>query len=312
MLPAKITDDSQAVIESATSQGFGQVSPILPLPRKLLLNPGGLESLPLASFPFPELAPISRDQVDFIVSQLQACIAQVVGGGKMPFIHHTAYRGSLPQGYQDLLGVSAMYRHKTPENKNTVFSMLDKNISRLFATSNSWALDELLLATQALVVYQIIRLFDEQGDIRQRANAERQSSILEAWTSRLYTAGNLSATEGAPPGKSAYDHWIVVESARRTVLVSTMLQCMYSLLRDGSCGQVPMMSNLPVSLCGRLWHKSEEEWWDTTSGADTELVTYREYVSKWAKGDALETEDYEIILLVACRHNALRLSLPSP
>jgi hypothetical protein len=88
-----------------------------------------------------------------------------------------------------------------------------------------------------------------------------------------------------------------------------MLQAMYSLLKLGICSSVPMMSTLPVSVNGKLWTMSEEEWWADTSGAETDLVNYREYVSKWAHGDPLQIDEYETMLLVACKHNAQRLSL---
>jgi hypothetical protein len=266
------------------------------------------ENPPLDNFKFPELAPISREQVDFTVHQLQACIPQLVQGTKLPFIHHTAYRVEMPREYQDLLGVSAMYSRKDPANQQVVFSMLDRSVSRLISSSSSWAFEDMLLATQALTFYQIIRLFD--GDVRQRANAERQLTILKAWTTRLREAVTLYESI-LDLKKTAYDRWVLIESARRTILVSALLQAIYSLLRDGMCSSVPMMATLPVSLDGKLWTKSEQEWWEETSGTATELVTYREYVIKWSQGHPLHIDAYETILLVACKHNAERLAFAS-
>jgi hypothetical protein len=162
-----------------------------------------------------------------------------------------------------------------------------------------------LLGTQALIIYQIIRLFDDSS-IRQRVNAERQLGVLDAWTTRLK---NMVAAcqDGLLPSKSTYEHWVAMESARRTVLVSVMLQAIYSLLKNGSCSSVPLMATLPVSLDGKLWGLSEDDWWQATSGAENELVTYREYVRKWSHGDPLQIDAYETIILVACKHNAARM-----
>lgn len=265
-----------------------------------------LQVPPLDRFNFPELAPISTEQVDFTICQFKSCITQLVQSTPLPFIHLSSYQKTVPQEYQDLLGVSAMYLQKNAENQQTIFAMLDRSISRLLSGASSWTLEELLLATQALVIYQIIRLFD--GDIRQRANAERHLLVLDAWTNRLQEEANSIRT--CLLVKPTYERWVIIESARRTVLVSVMLQAIYSLIKDGVCDSVPMMATLPVSLDGRLWKMSEDEWWRTTSGKEVESVTYREYVSKWSHGDPLRIDAYETILLVACKHNAKRVSIP--
>jgi hypothetical protein len=198
-----------------------------------------------------------------------------------------------------------MYCQKGPDNQQLVFSLLDRSISRLISNSSSCGFEELLLGTQALIFYQIIRLFDDSS-IRQRVNAERQLGVLDAWTTRLKNMG-AACQDGLLPSKSTYEHWVAMESARRTVVVSVMLQAIYSLLKNGSCSSVPLMATLPVSLDGKLWSLSEDDWWQATSGAQNELVTYREYVRKWTHGDPLQIDAYETIILEACKHNAARM-----
>ncbi len=266
--------------------------------------PKNVEKLSLHSFSFPELAPISREQVDFTVRRLQDCITKLVQGSRLPFVHHTLY-GDVPQVYQDLLGVSAMYCRRPPASRQLVFCMLDKSLSRLMSSSSNQAFEELLLATQALIFYQIIRLFD--AGIPQRINAERQLPILEKWTTRLQEM-SIARQADLLPTKSTYENWVAIESARRTVLVSVMLQAIYCLLKNGSCSSVPFMAMLPVSTDSKLWSLDEDDWWQATSGVESELVTYREYVSKWNRGDSLQFDAYETILLVACKHNAARFS----
>ncbi|KIV79539.1 hypothetical protein PV11_07092 [Exophiala sideris] len=260
---------------------------------------------PFNTVDFPELAPISKEQVDFCTTQFQSCITQLVQGVNLPFIHHSSYRHTVPRVYQDLLGVSAMYCQKTHTNLPVVFAMLDDNISRLVAKSSSWEPEGLLLGTQALIVYQIIRLFD--GDIRQRANAERQIVLLETWTSQLQAALNTFQNTFLLESPT-HQCWVLLESARRTLLVSVMLQALYSLLKDGICSSVPYMATLPVSLDGALWSKSAEDWGKATPGIEGNPVTYHEFVTKWVDGTPLQIEAYETILLVACKHNALRMS----
>ncbi|OQV08725.1 hypothetical protein CLAIMM_12951 [Cladophialophora immunda] len=199
-----------------------------------------------------------------------------------------------------------MYCQRTPRNQRAVFSMLDNSVSRLASQASSWSVDELLLATQALIFYEIIRLFD--AEVGQRDAGERQLAILSAWTKRLQEA-TTACQEGILHRKSPYLRWVTLESARRTVLISIMVHSVYSLVKDGVCNTVPLMARMPVSLDANLWHMSEQEWCEATSGVEDKLMTYHEYVTKWSHGKLLQDYGaYETILLVACKHNAGRIA----
>jgi len=159
-----------------------------------------------------------------------------------------------------------------------------------------------LVGVQSLLIYQIIRLFD--GDIRQRANAERHSGLLEAWTLQLNSTNNICYNDCGT--ESLYQRWVFIESARRTVTMSIMVQAMYSLLKDGYCTRVLLLATLPVSVDGALWNASEETWWQTTLGSGGDLCTYLDFTNQWNEGQALYTDIYKTILSVACRHNLRR------
>lgn len=254
------------------------------------------------SFPYPERATIKQEQLDFCVSQFKDIILQLVHQNRAPFIHHDSYQLAPPVAYQDLLGVSAMYCQKTPQNQTIIFSMLDSRISSLIRSSKSslWSTKDYLVAVQAMIIYQIIRLFD--GDIHQRAKAEGQFRILETWASHLHSTTNYGDTDSESP----YQRWIFMESARRSVTMSIMLQAIYSILKDGYCTSVPQMTTLPVSVNGALWIASEDAWWETTLGLGGELITYQDFLAQWNGGQALFAGTYESILMGACRHNVIR------
>jgi hypothetical protein len=256
------------------------------------------------SFPYPERATIRQEQLDFCILQFKDIILQLVHQNRSPFIHHNSYLDRPPVAYQDLLGTSAMYCQKTPQNQSITFSMLDSRISSLIGSSKSsmWSTKDYLLGVQAMIIYQIIRLFD--GDIRQRANAEAQFGILETWTSQLHSTSHTYYNESDT--ESPYQRWIFIESARRTVTMSFMVQAIYSILKDGFCTSVPQMTMLPVSVNGALWAASEDSWWETTFGLGGELITYQDFLMQWNGGQALYTGTYESILLGACKHNVRR------
>jgi hypothetical protein len=129
--------------------------------------------------------------------------------------------------------------------------------------------------------------------------------MLEAWTSQLRSASNIFHNDFSS-SKSLYQRWVFIESARRTVMMSVMVQAMYSLLKDGVCSSVPLMATLPISVNGALWNMSEEDWWQTTLGFGSDLLTYQEFLDKWSGGATFQTDVFEIILLAACKHNLKR------
>ena len=260
------------------------------------------EALPLHSFPFPELTTLNSEQVDFCIGQFKACVLQLVQQNNSPFVHSLSYQHTPPNLYQDLLGVSAMYSQKTPQNQTIVFAMLDNRISTLVASSNSsaWSMEDTLVNVQALVVYQIIRLFD--GDIRQRANAERHFPMLDTWTCQLRTLANNLMNDNLMTHWSLYERWVFIESSRRTVMMSVMVQAVYAVAKEGVCSLVPFLATLPISVNGVLWKMSEEEWWQCTLGLGSDLLTYQEFMNEWDRGTTFQTDAFETILLVACKH----------
>jgi len=179
--------------------------------------------------------------------------------------------------------------------------MLDNKISKLLSSSKlslPFLKDQLVLV-QTLLIYQIIRLFD--GDVRQRAYAERHFAILEEWTQRLQIAC-VEYESDQDPSQTQYYRWILIESARRTSLMSLMVHGIYCLLRDGVCTTVPKMAFLPMSMNGALWNMSEEDWWLKTHGRGSDLLTYQEFVVGWSDGTPYEIDAFETIMLAACKH----------
>jgi len=272
--------------------------------RHVLDAASSIDVCPFDYFDFPELTTMSREQVDFCIRLFKACIPQMVTENRTPFIHHFSYQYAVPHVFHDLLGVSAMYHQKTPRNETVIFSMVNQAVCRLIKSSESatatWSPNDYLVGVQALILYQIIRLFD--GDIRQRANAEGHFAVLEAWTSRLQSTNNIFHNDLGPQ-KRPYEGWVFIESTRRTITMSILLQALYSVLKDGICTSVPLMATLPVSTNGALWGLSEQSWWLATSGLGSDLFTYHDLVTQWNGGLSFHTGIYEAILLAACRHN---------
>ncbi len=178
--------------------------------------------------------------------------------------------------------------------------MLDCKLAALVKDSSSFLcqVKDNLLALQVFILYQFIRLFD--GDVRQRVNAERDLELLDSWTLRLHQ--NYCQVPIKLGKESTYGHWVLVESIRRTTMMSVLLRGAYSVMKDGHCQLTPLMCTLPVSNMARLWKTPETELGNQDLAEKGEVQTYLEWTRQWNAGDVKCIGEYEKLLLVSCRH----------
>ncbi|KAF2021972.1 hypothetical protein BU24DRAFT_340220 [Aaosphaeria arxii CBS 175.79] len=242
---------------------------------------------------------LSQSQVLFVVDKICAYIPSLALSGATPFIHERMYQGWQPQAYQDSCTIAALHMVKTPQNKAILTKTIDCKISALIASANTWTLAEHLAAVQALIVYQIIRLFDPDLDLQRLA--DRQNILLAIWSAHLWKRyfNELDPTD------NCYDSWIFQESLRRTVLMSVFLRGIWcSFTKGGYCDQVPILAKLPVTRDGVLWSSDSEQWKErrpcTTEGG--KLISYGDLSEGWSVDQEPEKlPEWERVLLVACR-----------
>ena len=134
--------------------------------------------------------------------------------GHTPFIHNHLYYEETPKPVRDAYSACATYLSKSPTNEKIVNQVLDSAVLDLLELPTFATVADNLAGVQALILLQIIRLFD--GDIRQRAMAEQQAVILDLWTEQLR---NYATSEVYDPW-TPWQLWVFDESLRRTVLMS--------------------------------------------------------------------------------------------
>uniref|UniRef100_A0A093VBB6 Uncharacterized protein n=1 Tax=Talaromyces marneffei PM1 TaxID=1077442 RepID=A0A093VBB6_TALMA len=136
-----------------------------------------------------------------------------------------------------------------------------------------------LARVQALLIYQIIRLFD--GDPRSRIMAESLIPVLSHWCKQMldsallssqYVNSAISSTNAKTKANiekklnSDWNAWILAESVRRTWLVAGHMQCIYQLL---SYGITACPGGLMFTTRAGLWQaESAYEWWAKCKGKD--------------------------------------------
>lgn len=243
---------------------------------------------------FPEIAEIDKWSVKQLLRGLKSYPKMFALSLKTPFIHHRLYDGCLPEAIQDVFMVSTLYYSRTPETEDMVQQILEAKAMTLVRKSHPMALDELLAAVQALILFHIIQLFD--GDIRQRALAEQNMDTMRAWTMQLQVrAGELGPTP-------TWGEWIFVESVRRTIIVSVLVEGLYSMLKMGNCMVVRQLSVLPFTSGGSFWNiKTDASWTAESHHLNSDTVLYGDFSKAFEAGRVSgKLDTFDKLLLTPC------------
>lgn len=135
------------------------------------------------SIQFPTIVHLESNQMEYGIRHFQSCIPSLVNTGNSPFIHDLFGEQCLAASsfskniYQDLFTVCSLQTSRIPRNASMINSVMNSKISSLLESSpKDRPFIDLLASVQALVVYQIMRLFGNNPE--QRAIAERQAAYL--------------------------------------------------------------------------------------------------------------------------------------
>ena len=214
---------------------------------------------------------------------------------KTPFIHPRLYESHLPDAIQDAFSVSASYCMKSAETEDTVHHILENKTGQLVKQDyQALSLDGLLAAVHALMLFQIMQLFDE--NIRQHPVAEQNQQILRTWTLEL----QLRINNLEPP--STWEGWIFLESVRRTIIFSTIIDDLYTALNIGFYTLVPTMKMLTFTHGPGMWEaSSSNSWLSESHRSEYTPISYGQLALALKAGQLGGKLDYfEKLLLTPC------------
>ncbi|OQE15360.1 hypothetical protein PENFLA_c032G01444 [Penicillium flavigenum] len=239
----------------------------------------------------------TQARVEFTAKKLAVIPNIFSQQGQTMFIHRYLFQERSPPALQDALSACALYCLKNTENQTLVFRNLEHKRKQLISSMDPLISPktDLLEALQALILYQIISLFD--GDIRLRAQAEADEPVLLMWAAQLTLRTrqfqpSLSPAEAQPlPGSTSTDwrRWLIEESSRRTLITAFMLTGVYSFLKL-DYDTVPHM-RMSFTAQAALWNSQSEISWRRAYSERERLevrVTHWDEAIAKAKPDDLE------------------------
>jgi len=246
----------------------------------------------------PEVA-LTLDQatVRSLLTGLRSFLTMFVRSGGTPFMHPRLYDRGLPYVIRDMHTICTSYLKRTDDNHYAFFWLLGCRVHETIRHADeTGSFEEILASVQALMLAQILRLFD--GNAHQRTLAELHLVPLSQLTHRLWQEAPIEL----PNSMSPWQAWIFAESVRRTILVSHILRGAYSTIKRGYFIHTSFVEALPFDVRTSLWDAPSADAWESSAPAlRPALASYREYTDMWENGQIRDTRAFDKMLLVACK-----------
>ncbi|EGX90584.1 C6 zinc finger domain protein [Cordyceps militaris CM01] len=228
-----------------------------------------------------------RSWMGYTVQALTSMHATFAQTRALPFVHPRLWAAHLPRPVLAVFSASTAYAHRSPHNRAWIMKLLADTAADVHRDGDRAAASaqDKLARVQALIILDSIRVFD--GDVGLRAAAEREAHVLTAWIAELQQVvdaleaeavqhaaaqsvpgaalpdglmmgggGSSPAAGAAYPARDrpprSWDAWILLESARRTLLFACAFVCMTKLLKSLDVNQA-MWQNLRFTASRHLW-----------------------------------------------------------
>ncbi|KAH7136961.1 hypothetical protein B0J13DRAFT_449828 [Dactylonectria estremocensis] len=251
-------------------------------------------SVPNMLGPLGDFQPVTgrTESWKWVLEQLKSYPKAFAQDAETPFIHKSLIQGTLPRPIRAAFGVCSAYTGINDNNRAIIFRLLDAEVSDVLSTAKYPTLLEELASTQALVLYQILRLFD--GGIDDRALAEQQQCVLRV---RALKVLQRAETELGSK-RSTWEIWIMNETIRRTVMVAFIIFGVDSAFKHDICPEIPTLAILPLSANQSFWN-SEESF--MRHSHEDKTIRYTDFTALWLASPPRRLDPFERLILVACK-----------
>ncbi|PQK08450.1 hypothetical protein BB8028_0001g05250 [Beauveria bassiana] len=230
----------------------------------------------------------------------------------LPFLHPRLWATRLPKPILDVFAAATAYAHRSPHNRAWIMKLLsDTAISVHRDGESADSPRDKLARVQALVILDSMRVFD--GDVGLRAAAEREAHVLGAWIGELQQVVEALEAEAAAAAAAAtvdqyvpsrerppksWDAWILLESARRTLMFSCAFVCINKLLKNIDVGQA-MWQNLRFTASKHLWEApSSVEFFRAWRDKPQYYIRDFEFKDFWSYARADDMDEFTKIMLM--------------
>lgn len=186
----------------------------------------------------PLLVHDPRSRMGFVLSYIRDCHKTFAQTRALPFMHPRLYAQHLPRTVMSAFCAASTYATHTPTTKAWALRVLSEAAKEVQneGRNNAVSVLDKIARVQAIVIIDTMRMLD--GDISMRAAAEREQGVILEWVDELARVREELEGEDSPvtasrdkPPKS-WEHWILTESLRRTIMMSMAFLCLLCVLKE--------------------------------------------------------------------------------
>ncbi|CCT72868.1 uncharacterized protein FFUJ_12762 [Fusarium fujikuroi IMI 58289] len=198
--------------------------------------------------------------------------SQMVSENQTPWCHSHLYDDGMPKSMQHAVSSAALHAAKNHLNARVIRENVESRVQELLASPPPATPVETLAYAQALFIYQIIRLLD--NDARTYAIYEATMPHLEEASNALIPHIAIDEEADSPsqssdliplfPASAAqafWTNWIFQESAKRTLGMINFFMLTYYFMKGESgnrCGQNKNIAvNRSVTMSAHLWNAQD-------------------------------------------------------
>jgi len=254
-----------------------------------------------------------------LVQRIQSSIRIMAEDAQTPFLKPLQIYGESADSFLDeALLVCSAYIHRTKSNRASLNRTIARKYIKLTRTLHgSMTLDVLLPALQAVILFEIMMLFDEEGSMQKLAEhlLPTVEAALNDLQQRLIEELAHPTSCSGDDSNSQYFRWILHESIRRVVFAHWIVKAAYTHLRDGYCKLVSVLVTLPLTRSGDLWTASSADEWRLKAQREptqADVVPYVEAVDFWIKNGCVNMDDFQVMLFESCKVMSAHASWETP
>lgn len=225
------------------------------------------------------------------MTRLRGLANDILTQNATPFLHRYLYTDYTPSCILKCFAANVLYVNRTLANAPMVMQVIESSVKELLIAeaarneATGTHIDR-LARTQALFLYQVLRLLD--GELILRSRGERDIPLLETWlrdlekvrddlgdTTLLGNSDSVARKQSHPewrvspqvcrtveslPNPFFSQTWIFAESVRRTILIGYAFLSFYQMMKDPKqTGQFNLCSAVHRwTLSRHLWEADSE------------------------------------------------------
>ncbi|CAH0038082.1 unnamed protein product [Clonostachys rhizophaga] len=248
------------------------------------------------NLPIPEIVrSFDANTTQRLVRILQSFPGDFAKSGATSFVHPALYDMQLPPPLKKVRDICGYYLSQKGQLTGTLHRILQLEIKLLLRQAKrAKSFIELLACSQALVLAQLLRLLEGQGEANLHG-AERDNKLMQTLSYQLWE----DAPSHLPAEMSAWRAWVFAESVRRTIMVCSIFLITYDVLRRGHALQALCVEALPFDVRTQLWDAGTADDWLAASSIcqGPSLVTIHEFTS--LRQQSANVSAFESLLLLS-------------